>query len=157
MTMTRGLGTAWRAALAAVALAAATRAAAGLGERAGVIEADRKVLAAEPRATVAREGYTVERMASAANEVREFVSPSGVVFGVAWDGIAHPDLTRLLASYAPEYRQAAARPSPPGRRRGRVVRTDRLVVETWGHMRSLHGRAWVPELVPSGVSADAIR
>jgi hypothetical protein len=145
-----------RAALAAAAVVIAVPASAGLGERAEAIAVDRKALQAEAGGTVAQEGYSVERMTSPGHAVREFVSPSGVVFGVAWDGISHPDLSPLLASYEPEYRRAAAKPSPTGRRR-RLVRTDSLVVETWGHMRSLHGRAYVPALVPPGVKIDAIR
>jgi hypothetical protein len=154
--MTRRLGTRWRAALAVAGIAIASRAAAGLGERADAIAADRKVLAAEPRGAVAHERFTVERMESPANEVREYVSPSGVVFAVAWDGVSHPDLSALLASYAPEYRQALER-SRTKTRRARRVRGERVVVETWGHMRSLHGRAFVPDLIPPGVSVDAIR
>lgn len=145
-----------RALLAVAMLAAAVPARAGLGERADAIAADRKALEAEPGGTVAHGGYTVERMQSPANRVREFVSPSGVVFGVAWDGISHPDLDRLLGAYAPEWRRAVAKPST-GSRRHRRVRAGGLVVETWGHMRSLHGRAWVSSLVPRGVSADAVR
>ncbi len=148
--------TGWRAALAAAALAAAARAEAGLGEGMEAIARDRKVLEAEPRGSVSKEGYTIERMASVAHEVREFVSPAGLVFAVAWDGISHPDLGTLLGAYAAEYRDAAARPHGKGRRR-RLVRADHVVVETWGHMRSLHGRAWVPALVPPGVSLDGIR
>ena len=153
MKTTRG---AWRAALAALALGSAAPAVAGLGEGRDVIAADRKALAARDAGAVFRPGYAIERMESAANQVREFVSPAGVVFGVAWDGIAHPDLSRLLGSYAREVEKATARPGATGRRR-RLVRTDNAVVQTWGHMRSLHGRAFVPALVPPGVSTDEIR
>jgi len=31
------------------------------------------------------------------------------------------------------------------------------VVETWGHMRAMRGRAYVPALVPAGVALDEIR
>ncbi len=156
MTTTGMPAGACRAALAAAALATVTHASAGLGERAESIAADRTALGARPLGTVARPGYAIERMESAAHEIREFVSPAGVVFGVAWDGVSHPDLSKVLASYAPEVQQAAAKPGASGRRR-RVIRTARVVVETWGHMRSLHGRAWVPALLPRGVSADAVR
>lgn len=125
---TRRVRPAWRVALAAAALASATRATAGLGERAESMAEDRKALGAEAREPVAHERYSVERMQSPANEVREFVSPAGIVFAVAWDGISHPDLSRLLGAYALEYRRAAAKPGAIGRR-GRRVRTDGLVVE----------------------------
>ena len=68
-----------------------------------------------------------------------------------------PDLTLLLGSYTGEY-QAAVKQTP--RKHGRrfsQVRTDRIVVEKWGHMRNLQGRAYAPELIPSGVSIDEIK
>ncbi len=155
MTTTRWHGPASRAALAAAALWAAAPVRAGLGEQAGSVASDRAALGARSLGAIQHEGYAVERLESPANQVREFVSPSGVVFGVAWDGISHPDLSKLLASYAPEVRRAASRPAPTRRRR--TIHTANVVVETWGHMRSLHGRAWIPALLPAGVSADAIR
>ncbi len=155
MTTIGWLRPASRAALAVAVLATAAPARAGLGERAGSVAADRAALGARPVGRVQRQGHAVERMESAAYQVREFVSPSGVVFGVAWDGISHPDLSRVLASYATEVRQAVSRRTPGLRRR--VIRTANVVVETWGHMRSLHGRAWIPALLPAGVSADEIR
>jgi hypothetical protein len=156
-------GAAWRRrrgvlVVAGLAMAVISgRAAAALGEPAGSIAADRKALSAEARATTSHEGFSVHRLESPANAVREYVSPSGVVFALAWNGLTHPDLTTLLGSYAPEYRQAVAhRSSAPDRSR-RLVKTERVVVETWGHMRSLHGRAYAPALIPPGVSIDAIR
>jgi len=45
----------------------------------------------------------------------------------------------------------------PGLRRHFVVRTDRVVVEKWGHVRNLQGRAYPPALIPLGVSVDEIK
>ena len=39
--------------------------------------------------------------------VREFVSPGGAVFGVAWDGQFPPDLQQLLGPYYQQAQQAA--------------------------------------------------
>ncbi len=156
MRAKRTIGRVLRAAVGIATLAGAARASAGLGEGAGSVAEDRTALEAEVREPEAHPRYRIERMSSPANEVREFVSPEGVVFAIAWDGVSHPDLSRLLARYAPEDLQAAAKRGAAGRRHRRI-RTDGLVVETWGHMRSLHGRAWAPALVPAGVSTDAIR
>ncbi len=104
-----------------------------------------------------RNGYTVEEIVSDAATVREYVSPSGVVFGIAWNGYVHPDLMLLLGSYWGEYsaaRQKAAR--IPGRSRQRLA-TENIVVEKWGHMRNLQGRAYAPVLVPAGVRVDEIK
>ncbi|HSB20716.1 MAG TPA: DUF2844 domain-containing protein [Anaeromyxobacteraceae bacterium] len=143
--------------LLAAALVAAAPARASLGGKADSVEADRKALSAARRATVARAGYTVEEVDTGAVRVREYVSPSGVVFAVAWNGLAHPDLDTLLGSYAAAWRQADRQvPRTPGRR-SRAVRTPRLVVERWGHMRDWQGRAYDPALLPAGVSVDEIR
>ena len=143
--------------LLAAALGAAAPARASLGGKADSVEADRKALSAARRATVARAGYTVEEVDTGAVRVREYVSPSGVVFAVAWNGLAHPDLDTLLGSYAAAFRQADRQvPRTPGRR-SRAVRTPRLVVERWGHMRDWQGRAYDPALLPAGVSVDEIR
>lgn len=85
-------------------------------------------------------GYTVHEIESDASSVREYMAPSGVVFGIAWNGLIHPDLTPLLGSYAVEYRAALKQtPRKPGRRRHQV-KSERVIVEKWGHMRNLQGR-----------------
>jgi hypothetical protein len=140
------------------ALGTAQQAQAGLGESADSVASDRKALSAVQRATTAHNGYTVHEFASDATVVREYVSPSGIVFGIAWNGLTYPDLTPLLGSYASEY-QAALRQTPrrPGLRRYHTVETDRIVVQKWGHMRNLQGRAYAPALIPPGVSIDEIK
>jgi len=130
---------------------------AALGSGADSIISDRKALHALPRATTSHAGYSVQEVQSDATAVREYLTPSGVVFGIAWNGHAYPDLAQLLGTYGAEYasaRQKAERSF--GRRRLRLA-TGNLVVEKWGHMRNLRGRAYVPSLVPAGVAIDAIK
>ena len=144
--------------LSVALLAIAQQTQAALGESADSVESDRKALSAVKHATTVRNGYTVQEFALDGTLVREYVSPSGIVFGIAWNGLTYPDLTPLLGSYASEY-QAALRQTPrrPGLRRHQVVKTDRVVVEKWGHMRNLQGRAYAPALIPPGVNIDAIK
>jgi hypothetical protein len=130
---------------------------AALGESEDSIASDEKALAALRSAAMIRNGYTVHEIQSDSTTVREYVSPSGVVFGIAWNGRIHPDLTPLLGSYAGEYKEALqSTPREPGRRSSKV-KTDRVVVEKWGHMRNLQGRAYAPALIPPGVSIDEIK
>lgn len=141
----------------AVLFATAQRVQATLGESANSISSDRKVLSAVRRSTAVRNGYTVHEIGSASTVVREYVSTSGVVFGIAWKGLIHPDLSQLLGSYAGEYQEALRQtPRIKGRRRLQV-KTSRVVVEKWGHMRNLQGRAYDPALIPSGVDVDEIK
>ncbi len=138
-------------------VAIARPAPATLGEPSASIATDSKAISAVRNAATARAGYTVQVIASDSVTVREYISPSGVVFGIAWNGLIHPDLTTLLGSYNGEYQKALRQnPRKPGRRFSQV-KTNRIVVEKWGHMRNLQGRAYVPALIPPGVTADEIK
>jgi len=146
-----------RVAVALAALAASTPASAALGEPAGSVSADERSLSAVRLTSTARGAFTVERLESRAHTVHEYVSPSGVVFAVSWEGVSRPDLSVLLGAYAAPYRRALAQSGPARGRRWRRVETGGAVVETWGHMRALRGRAYVPALLPPGVTLDEIR
>ena len=144
--------------LFAALLAIAQQTQATLGESVDSVASDQKSLSAMKRAKTVRNGYTVHELALDGTFVREYVSPSGIVFAIAWNGLTYPDLTQLLGSYESEY-QAALRQKPrsPGHRRYQMVKTDRVVVEKWGNMRNLQGRAYAPALIPPGVSIDEIK
>ncbi|MFO0584249.1 MAG: DUF2844 domain-containing protein [Anaeromyxobacter sp.] len=101
-------------------------------------------------------GCTVHHLVTAAGAVREFARPDGTVFAVAWEGHAPPDLAAVLGAYAAEVKAAfPLRARAPGR--GAEVRSANVILQTWGHMRALHGRAWVPALVPAEVNLDDVR
>ena len=143
--------------LTAIAFATVQRAEATLGESEDSVESDRKAFAAVWHAAVTRNGYTVQEIKSAVNVVREYISPSGVIFAIAWNGVSHPDLTTLLGTYAGEYERALRQTARQKGKRYLQVRANRIVVEKWGHMRKLQGRAYIPSLIPSGVSANEIK
>ena len=129
-----------------------------LGGSADSVESDRIALSAVRGGTTMQNGYTVQEIDYGGTAVREYVSSSGVVFAVAWNGIRHPDLTALLGSYTGEYRQALSNtPRQPGARNRSVVSAAGVVVERWGHMRNMQGRAYAPDLIPPGVGLDEIR
>lgn len=102
-------------------------------------------------------GYEVHEIQSAAGiRVREYVAPSGTVFGVAWQGPFKPDLRQLLGPYFDQYVKAVEQ----GRKTSRgpvTIQLPGLVVQTGGHMRSFAGRAYVPQMIPQAASADAIK
>lgn len=135
----------------------AGQAKATLGESVDSIESDRNALSAVRHDVSAGRAYIIHEVSADSATVREYVSSSGTVFGIAWRGLMHPDLAILLGSYFGEYNEALKHtPRPSGQRRIQV-RAPRVVVEKWGHMRNLHGRAYVSDLVPEGVSIDEIR
>jgi hypothetical protein len=90
--------------------------------------------------------------------VREYVSPAGTVFGVAWQGPFMPDLHQVLGSYLQQFSAAAQEDHAkhPGRHPLNINQPG-LVIETSGHMRAYYGRVFVPELVPQAVNAGEIR
>ncbi len=128
-----------------------------LGEPADSVTSDRKALSAVPGTAAVHSGFTVQEVNSESVTVREYISPEGVVFGIAWKGLVHPDLAPLLGSFAGEYEEALKQTPRRWGRRSATIKAQRVVVEKWGHMRNLQGRAYAPALMPSGVSIDEIK
>lgn len=82
--------------------------------------------------------------------LREYVSPTGNVFAVAWNGPHMPNLRQTLGQYFDPYVTAAQ-----AKRTGHnhvQVELSNLVVQISGHMRAFAGRAYLPQAVPAGVS-----
>ncbi len=88
------------------------------------------------------------------SSIREYVSPGGTVFAVAWDGPGVPDLQQLLGSYFESMKQAAAQRKAHG---PLVIDTPEFYFVQSGHMRSFHGTARLPQQLPQGVSATDIK
>lgn len=97
-----------------------------------------------------------EQRANSIN-VREHVRSDGIVYGIAWDGIAPPDLKPLLGDYADEYKKLNQLAPRVLGKRARQLKSSRLVVERWGHMRNLRGRIYDPNLLLDGVKPDEIK
>jgi hypothetical protein len=143
--------------VAAAVLIAFEPACATLGETEDSVASDEATLSTDRASTTAHIGYTVREIASDAVTVREYVSPAGVIFAIAWNGLIHPDLTPLLGAYASEYEVSLrGAEHEPGRRRLHIE-ASRVVVEKWGHMRNLQGRAYIPALIPTGVTVHEIK
>ena len=140
--------------LIVISFLASTSCFASLGEDAASVAADQAHMRAQRRITQTN-GYTVhELQAETGTVVREFVSPQGKVFGVAWQGTVRPDLQQLLGTYYDEFQRNA----PTRRAYGPItIQTSNIVLQSGGHMRALTGRAYVPELIPQGVRIEDIR
>ena len=88
--------------------------------------------------------------------VREFVSGSGVVFAVAWDGPFLPDLKALLGKYFANMLAESGRTPKAGRSRIAMSGSE-VVINSGGHMRAFEGSAWLPAEFPPGFTADDVR
>jgi Protein of unknown function (DUF2844) len=131
---------------------------AGLGDDASAIQADQAHMQGALRTTQTA-SFTVHEIKTPSGiTVREYVSADGKVFGVAWQGPWLPDMRQLLSSYFETYRQASqAEASSHAGRRPLVIDRPELVVQSGGHIRSFMGKAYVPAMLPAGVSAEAIQ
>ena len=127
---------------------------AALGGDVNSVQADQAQMRAQRRVTQTA-GYTIHEMqAPSGNVVREFVSPEGKVFGVAWQGQTLPNFQQVLGSYYNQFISSA----PHRRTHGPVtIQQPGFVVQSGGHMRALTGRAYVPEMIPSGVKVEEIK
>ena len=143
--------------VATIILAPGQRVRATLGEPAESVSSDRTALSAVRHAAPSGSGFTVQELKTDANSVREYVSPSGIVFAIAWNGLSQPDLSVLLGSYAGEYRHALQQVRRTPGHRSLKVKANGVVVEKWGNIRNLQGRAYAPALIPPGVSIDEIK
>jgi len=141
-------------ALLGAAVALATPAHAALGDRVSSISNDQARLKAA-RHIETRNAFTLHHLDSPTGvKVREFVSPAGMVFAVAWDGPTIPDLRQLLGSHFDQYQQAMR----SSRRHGPVnLRIGDFIFQQSGHQRSFRGRAFRADLVPSGVSTTDLQ
>jgi hypothetical protein len=126
-----------------------------LGASATSVQKDQARLHASLQ-TVRTPRYVVHEMTMPSGTVvREFVSPSGQVFGVSWAGQWRPDLRQLLGTYYDQYLQA--RQGHRAARGAVTVALPGLFVHMTGHPRAFAGFAYVPTLIPQDVRAEEIR
>ena len=140
---------------AAFALSLPFTAFATLGETSASTEADRASMKADVRTLPARNYAIHEIQTPSGTTLREYVSQQGMVFAVAWEGPLMPDLRQALGRYFDRY-TGAANAKRSGRRQVAIRESD-LVVQSGGHMRSFSGRAYLPQLLPQGVTLDELR
>jgi len=131
---------------------------ASLGESIDSIEADLKTLRNGrllPRAHSPR--FSVHPVKADNLLLKEFVSQNGAIFAFSWEGNIHPELKSMLGRYLSEYENGLnSSPKIRGLKK-HVVRTQRLLIEYWGHPRHLQGRAIAADLLPQGVKLDEIQ
>ncbi|MGJ7524298.1 DUF2844 domain-containing protein [Variovorax sp. GB1P17] len=90
---------------------------------------------------------------------REYLTADGVVFAVAWRGSHRPELSVLLGTqYATQMSQnaRALRLQGKGSHGTTSQNDDTFAVQASTHQRSSTGVAWLPKLLPAGVSPDAL-
>ena len=145
-------------AFAGAAVLAGHPAKAALGADVGTVETDRQHI----HATVQRSAHGAFNVHALTmpngTVVREYVSLAGTVFAVSWHGRVIPDLKQLLGA------QFATFSASPHRQRGGLghllvqdaAQNPNLVIESNGRAPSFHGRAYLNNSLPAGVTVNDI-
>jgi hypothetical protein len=128
---------------------------AALGEPESSIAGDVQHLKGSIKSTV-RTNYRVHEIQLPSGTVlREFAAVGGNVFAITWSGPAIPDLRQALGRYFDAYVTAAQ--AKQGGHRHLQIEQSEFVLQSSGHMRAFSGRAYLPQALPPGTSADEIR
>ncbi len=130
---------------------------AALGEYEGSVSVDQQAMkSADHIQSFA--AYKVHQLTvSNGTIVREYVSPKGMVFGIAWQAAFMPDMHQLLGNYLTAFQTATPAQTKSRRMRSIIVTTDDFVFVNNGRLRFWKGCAYVPSLMPSNVSAEVVR
>ncbi len=130
-------------------------ASAALGETETSVRSDTARLKASLRITSAATYTMHELTLPTGTIVHEYLNTGGMVFAVSWRGPLKPDLPALLGRYFDTY---ASAPRSAGSSRSRLaIDQSDLVVRAGGHQHAFVGLAYVPELMPQGLSVTELK
>jgi hypothetical protein len=145
----------WHLGVALLLQALAIPAWAELGGDLSSVESDQLKMKGTLRSTVGA-AYTVHEIQTATGTaVREYVTPAGKVFAVAWRGRQMPDLKQMLGAYFQQY-STAPRGAHPNHAHFALTQPN-FVLQSSGHMRAYSGRAYDPQLLPKNVAVSEIQ
>ncbi|MEJ2362585.1 MAG: DUF2844 domain-containing protein [Gammaproteobacteria bacterium] len=112
--------------------------------------------ATTPNATKTGQAFTVQQYQDkTGTTIKEFITPAGIVFAVTWSGPLMPDMQQLLGQYFTDYVNAAKQNH--GSHTHLDIHQAGLVVQAAGYMRAFSGIAYVPSLMPPGVTVAQLK
>ncbi|WP_321930496.1 DUF2844 domain-containing protein [Paraburkholderia guartelaensis] len=105
------------------------------------------------------DGYSLrETTLGTGTIIREYISTNNTVFGIAWRGPVKPNVADLLGQYFSQYASGVSTThAARGIRAPVSIDTDIFIVRVGGHMGSFIGRAWLPQLLPAGITGNDIQ
>jgi hypothetical protein len=128
-----------------------------LGEQESNIATQEAVLKFKSQTISKHQAYTTHNIALDGTTVKEYADGNGQVFAVSWQGIKTPDLSVLFGSYYSEFKAAREKIAVPKGQRFVNVKSANLVVNHGGHMRDLHGFAYIPASVPADLDLRTLQ
>lgn len=120
----------------------------------------------QPQAALIREQSSVvattkqlnvyQTTTTAGTQIKEYANADNAVVAVSWQGPTLPNLKDLLGKY---FQPFADRPKTGNavNHHSAELKTDDLVVQSQGRMRSFSGRAYLPKLLPADFNLDQIK
>lgn len=138
------------------AVLATNPALAALGGGTDSVSADIQVLRGQLRSTP-YVAYDQHQIVTGPLVVNEYVSRAGQVFAVTWQGPVPPNLQQLLGTYFGRVQSATAAQHRPGMHHFFSLVQSDLVVINSGRLRAFRGIAYLPGLVPEGVSISQLQ
>jgi len=135
------------------------QASATLGSDVTTVNEDRAKMQGALMSITRNDRFEVHQLqASNGTTVREYVSSTGTVFAVSWDGPWMPDLRQVLGPYFDAYQRTVPAVRNARRSHGPMTfRSGDLVVQIGGHPRAFVARAYIERLMPQGMQAQTIR
>jgi hypothetical protein len=126
-----------------------------LGENVTSVQSDQVHMKGSVRVTQ-NAAYSVHEIrAEPGVVVKEYASPEGKVFAVAWQSPGHPDMHQLLGAYFNQYAQAIR--TKTSRRGPLLIQQSGLVIQIRGHARAFAGKVYIPQMLPQGVRPETIQ
>jgi hypothetical protein len=156
--VTRGSAWAKVASAALIALGLCLPAFAALGGDLSSVQADQAHMKASIKTTTGQAFTLHEIKTPMGSIVHEYVSSDGKVFAVAWRGPSMPPMQQILGTYFQQFSDGVqAHHAAHVGRSPLNIQQPGLVVQSSGHPRGYFGRAYVPQMLPQGVTPDQIR
>jgi hypothetical protein len=147
---------------ATMLLGFALPASASLGGSSNSVETDRAQLNASRQITQLNAYAVHEITAPQGIVIDEYVSQAGKVFAVSWRGQFPPSMQQILGTYFQQYVDALKGQSRPGQprvygHRPLDIQLPGLVVQASSGLGAYSGRAYIPEMLPQGMTAAQIQ
>jgi Protein of unknown function (DUF2844) len=119
---------------------------------------DREIMHGSLQSTTMQRYELHEITTSGGTVIHEYMTLQGKIFAVTWYGPFPPNLQQLFGSYYQQFQGAAPAATHfhgSTHRMLSIVERD-LVIREFARMRSYRGKAFVPSLIPAGVSIGAL-
>jgi hypothetical protein len=130
---------------------------AGLGDDVRKLEETRTFSKEKKLKIVSKKNFHIYEVEAPEYKIREYVNSDKKVFAVAWSGLTHPELKKVLSSYYDEYTSVAQKQKRTHGQRFRVVKSKNVTLVLSGHMRNLKGKVYLHANLPQGVAAYEIQ